>query len=112
MIRFRTLVAVTAVSVLAGCSVAPPPPPRTVVVVPEPRSMAPPTNYRWTNGFSAKGYDAMYAAFGKVKLKAGEHHWLPAVAIPAEGDINITLDIANQVGFILKGETLIGVTDI
>ena len=97
---------------LAACTTAPPPPPPRAVVVTPPPSMAPATDYRWTNGFSAKGFDAMYASFGKVKLKAGEHHWLPASAIPAEGDINITLDIANQVGFIFKGETLIGVTNI
>ena len=48
----------------------------------------------------------------KSHLKAGEHHLLPAAAIPAEGDVNITLDIANQVGFIFKGEQLIGVTNI
>jgi hypothetical protein len=96
---------------LTACSTTPPPP-RAVVVVQEPRSMAPPTNYRWTNGFSAKGYDAMYAAFGKVRLKAGEHHWLHPAAVPAGGDINITLDIANQIGFIFKGDTLIGVTNI
>ena len=112
MMKLRTLVALSTVSVLAACSTtAPPPPPPVRVVQPAP-SMAPPTNYRWTNGFSAKGYDAMYAAFGKVRLKAGEHHWLPGVAIPAEGDINITLDIANQVGFVFKGETLIGVSNI
>ena len=112
MMKLRTLVALSVVGVLAACSTtAPPPPPPVRVAQPAP-SMAPATTYRWTNGFSAKGYDAMYAAFGKVRLKAGEHHWLPAVAIPAEGDINITLDIANQVGFIFKGETLIGVTNI
>jgi len=90
--------------------VAPPPPPPPRIA--QPVSVAPPTNYRWTNGFSEKGYQAMYATFGKVHLKAGEHHWLPAAAIPAEGDINITLDIANQVGFIFKGDSLIGVTNI
>lgn len=112
MMKLRTLVALSAMSVLAACMTsAPPPPPPVRVVQPAP-SMAPATNYRWTNGFSAKGYDAMYAAFGKVHLKAGEHHWLPPQAIPAEGDVNITLDIANQVGFVFKGDTLIGVTNI
>jgi lipoprotein-anchoring transpeptidase ErfK/SrfK len=111
MIKLRTLVAVSGVAVLAGCSTVPPPPPPPPQIV-QPVSVAPPTTYRWTNGFSEKGYNAMHATFGKVRLKAGEHHWLPAAAIPAEGDISITLDIANQVGFIFKGDALIGVSNI
>src|SRR5436190_6247277 len=111
MIKIRSLVALGTMGLLAACAVAPPPPPARVVVQ-APPSMAPATDYRWTNGFSAKGFDAMYAAFGKIHLKAGENHWLPPQAIPAEGDVNITLDIANQVGFVFKGETLIGVTNI
>jgi len=111
MMKFRTLVAVSGIAIVAGCStVSPPPPPPPRIA--QPVSVAPPTNYRWTNGFSEKGYQAMYATFGKVHLKAGEHHWLPVAAIPADGDVNITLDIANQVGFIFKGDTLIGVTNI
>jgi len=111
MMKLRTLVALSVAGVLAACTTTAPPPPPVQVVQPPP-SMAPQTNYRWTNGFAAKGFDAMYATFGKVHLKAGENHWLPAPAIPAEGDINITLDIANQVGFVFKGDSLIGVTNI
>ena len=110
MMKFRTLVALSAIAVLAACSTtptAPPPPPRIVV---QPTIVPPATNYRWTNGFSAKGYEAMHAAFGKVHLKAGEHHWTPN--FPVDGDISITLDIANQVGFVFKGDMLIGVTNI
>src|SRR5262245_46867125 len=111
MMRIRTLVALGGAALLASCAVNPPPPPPAPVAVAQP-SVAPPTNYRWTNGFSEKGYQAMFATVGKVYLKAGENHWLPAAAIPAEGDVNITLDIANQVGFVFKGEQLIGVTNI
>ena len=109
MMKFRTLIALSAIGVLAACSttpVAPPPPPRIV----QPVSVAPPTNYRWTNGFSEKGYQAMHAAFGKVRLKAGEHHWTPN--FPVDGDVAITVDIANQVAFVFKGDMLIGVTNI
>ena len=109
MMKFRTLVALGTISLLAACSVAPPPPPRTPVVA-QPVSVAPPTNYRWTNGFSAKGYDAMHARFGKVHLKPGEHHWTPN--FPVDGDVNITIDIANQIAFVFKGEHLIGVTNV
>jgi hypothetical protein len=111
MMKLRTLVALSAVSVLAACTTAPPPPPRAPVVV-QTRSVAPPTNYRWTNGFSEKGYEAMFATFGKVRLRPGEFHLLPAAAHPAEGDVAITVDIANQIAFVFKGESLIGVTNI
>jgi lipoprotein-anchoring transpeptidase ErfK/SrfK len=109
MMKIRTLVALGVVSALAACSTTPPPPPRAPVVV-QPRSVAPPTSYRWTNGFSEKGYEAMHAAFGKVHLKAGEHLWAPNV--PTEGEVSITIDIANQIAFIFKGEQLIGVTNV
>jgi lipoprotein-anchoring transpeptidase ErfK/SrfK len=109
MMKFRTLVAVSALSALAACSTVPPPPPPAPVVA-QPRSVAPPTDYRWTNGFSEKGYEAMYAAFGKVRLAPGEHHWTPN--FPVDGDIAITVDIANQIAFVFKGEQLIGVTNI
>ena len=109
MMKFRTLVAVSVVSVLAACSTTPPPPPRAPVIA-QPRVVAPPTNYRWTNGFSEKGYEAMHAAFGKVRLAPGEHHWTPN--FPVDGDVAITVDIANQIAFVFKGDMLIGVTNI
>ncbi len=110
MMKFRSLVAVGVLSVLSACAVTPPPPPPAAPVVAEPQSVAPPTNYRWTNGFSAKGYEAMYAAFGKIHLKAGEHHWAPN--FPVDGDVSMTIDIANQIAFVFKGEQLIGVTNV
>jgi hypothetical protein len=111
MIKLRTLVALIAVSVLAGCSVTPPPPPAAPVAA-RPTFTPPPTNYRWTNGYSAKAYEAMYYTFGTVRLRAAEHHWIPAAAIPADGDVNLTIDLANQIAFVFKGERLIGVTNI
>ena len=108
MIKIRTLVALSALSVLAACSVAPPPPPAPVAT--RPTFNPPQTDYRWTNGYSAKGYEAMHAAFGRVTLRPGEHLWTPN--FPVDGDVNITLDIANQIGFVFKGEQLIGVTNI
>ncbi len=108
MSKIRSLVALSALSVLAACSVTPPPP-RTPVVA-RPTFTPPETNYRWTNGYSAKGYEAMHAAFGRVRLKAGEHYWTPNV--PVDGDVTLTIDIANQIAFVFKGEQLIGVTNI
>jgi lipoprotein-anchoring transpeptidase ErfK/SrfK len=111
MMKIRLVVALSMVSVLAACTTtptAPPPPPRIV----QPTFVPPETNYRWTNGYSAKGYEAMHATFGKVYLKAGEHLWIPPATIPAEGDVSLTIDIANQIAFVFKGEQLIGVTNI
>src|SRR5688572_1826418 len=96
-LRFAALAGLVA---LASCTTAPPPPPPAPIVV-QPRSVAPPTNYRWTNGFSEKGYEAMYAAFGKVRLRPGEFHWTPNV--PVDGNVAITVDIANQIAFVFKG---------
>jgi lipoprotein-anchoring transpeptidase ErfK/SrfK len=108
MMKVRLAVALSGLSLLAACAITPPPPPAPVVT--RPTFTPPETNYRWTNGFSAKGYEAMHAAFGKVYLKAGEHHWTPN--FPVDGDVNLTIDIANQIAFVFKGEQLIGVTNI
>jgi hypothetical protein len=111
MSKFRTLVAVSGLTILASCStpVAPPPP---APIAQRPVFTPPPTDYRWTNGYSAKGFEAMHATFGKAHLKPGEFHLLPAAAHPAEGDVAITVDIANQIAFVFKGERLIGVTNV
>lgn len=106
MVKLRTLFVVSLLGLLAACSTTPPPPP----VIAQPKFTPPPTNYRWTNGYSAKGFEAMHNAFGKVTLAPGEHLWV--TAIPAEGDVNITVDIANQIAFVFKGEQLIGVTNV
>jgi lipoprotein-anchoring transpeptidase ErfK/SrfK len=92
---------------LAGCSTAPAPAP---VVVARPTFTPPSTNYQWTNGYSAKGFEAMHAAFGRMSLRTGEHLWVPNV--PAEGDINITIDLANQIAFVFRADQLIGVTNV
>ncbi len=94
---------------LAGCSTAPqapPPPPR----IASPVFVPPQTNYRWTNGFSASGYEAMHKMLGRTRLRPAEFHWAPS--IPAEGDVAITIDIANQIAFVFKGSQLVGVTNV
>jgi lipoprotein-anchoring transpeptidase ErfK/SrfK len=94
---------------LASCSTvpqAPPPPPR----IASPVFVPPQTNYRWTNGFSASGYEAMHKMLGRTALRKAEFHW--AQSIPTEGDVAITIDIANQIAFVFKGSQLIGVTNV
>ena len=109
MSRFWTSVALVGTFTLAGCSTVPPPPPPPPRVA-APVFVPPETNYRWTNGFSATGFEAMQKMIGRTKLRAAEFHW--AQSIPAEGDVAITIDTANQIGFVFKGEQLIGVTNI
>jgi lipoprotein-anchoring transpeptidase ErfK/SrfK len=107
MVRIRTLVAVAALAVLASCTTAPPPPAPRIAT---PKFVPPATNYRWTNGFSASGFEAMHGMLGRTALRPGEFHW--AQNIPAEGDVAITIDIANQVAFVFKGSQLVGVTNV
>ena len=92
---------------LGGCSIAPPPAPR---VAAQPSFTPPATAYRWTNGFSATGFEAMHRMIGRTALKPAEFHWAPT--IPTEGTVAITVDIANQIAFVFKGEQLIGVTNV
>jgi lipoprotein-anchoring transpeptidase ErfK/SrfK len=107
MVRIRTLVAVAALAVLASCTTAPPPPAPRIAT---PKFVPPATNYRWTNGFSASGFEAMHGMLGRTALRPGEFHW--AQNFPAEGDVAITIDIANQVAFVFKGSQLVGVTNV
>jgi len=108
MIRIRTLVTIGALAALAGCSMTPPPPAQPRIA--QPTFVPPATNYRWTNGFSASGFEAMHKMIGRTNLRAAEFHWAPM--IPNEGDVAITIDTANQVAFVFKGPQLIGVTNI
>jgi hypothetical protein len=103
------LATVAALAALAACSTTPPPPPAPPRIV-EPKFVPPATNYRWTNGFSASGYEAMHKMLRRTSLRPGEFHW--AGMIPNEGDVAITVDIANQIAFVFKGSQLIGVTNV
>ena len=109
MKKFWSSMALVGTLALASCSTvppAPPPPPR----IAQPTFVPPATNYRWTNGFSASGYEAMHKMLGRTALRKAEFHW--AQSIPAEGDVAITIDIANQIAFVFKGSQLIGVTNV
>ena len=108
MIRIRTLVTIGALAALAGCSMTPPPPAQPRIA--QPTFVPPATNYRWTNGFSASGYEAMHKMLGRTALRPAEFHWAPN--FPVDGDVAITIDTANQIAFVFKGSQLIGVTNI
>ncbi len=109
MTRIFKALTVAGALALAACSTMPPPPP-PVPIAEAPKSYGPPTTYEWTNGFSATGFEAMHAMIGRTSLRPGEFHW--AQNIPADGDVAITVDLANQVAFVFKGTQLIGVTNV
>jgi lipoprotein-anchoring transpeptidase ErfK/SrfK len=108
MRKFWSALAVGSAIALASCStpMAPPPPPRIAAPV----FIPPNTNYRWTNGFSATGFEAMQKMLGRTSLRPAEFHW--SQSIPVDGDVTITVDTANQIAFVFKGSQLIGVTNI
>ncbi|QDP19802.1 L,D-transpeptidase family protein [Sphingomonas xanthus] len=108
MRRILMALAAGAALALASCSTTPSTTP--VPQVASPRFIPPHTNYRWTNGFSASGFEAMHKMIGRTALRPGEFHW--ATNIPAEGEVAITVDIANQIAFIFKGSQLIAVTNV
>ena len=106
MRRIWVALSVGSAVALASCSTTPPPPPQIAA----PKFVPPATNYRWTNGFSASGFEAMHAMLGRTALRPGEFHWSPN--LPVDGDVAITVDIANQIAFVFKGSQLIGVTNV
>lgn len=106
LVRLATVAVLAALA--ASCATTPPPPAPPRIV--EPKFVPPATNYRWTNGFAASGYEAMHKMLRRTTLRPGEFHW--AGMIPNEGDVAITVDIANQIAFVFKGSQLIGVTNI
>ena len=107
MRKIWSALAVGSAVVLASCSTTPPP---SAPRIATPKFVPPATNYRWTNGFSASGFEAMHGMLGRTALRPGEFHW--AQNVPAEGDVAITVDIANQIAFVFKGSQLVGVTNI
>ena len=48
--------------------------------------------------------------FGRTKLRPAEFHW--AAAIPAEGDVAITIESPTRSRFVFKGSQLVGVTNV
>ncbi len=109
MKKFWSAVALGGTLALAACSTGPQQPPPAPRIA-SPVFIPPDTNYRWTNGFSASGFEAMHGMLGRTKLRPAEFHW--ARSIPTEGDVAITIDIANQIAFVFKGSQLVGVTNV
>ena len=92
---------------LAGCQVAP-----------EPRLASTATRapvsqdvpYRWSQGAAPQAYKDMVAELGTRGLKPGGYVW--ASAIPTQGDTRIVLDLVTQMGYVYRGDKLVGATTI
>jgi hypothetical protein len=91
---------------LASCSSAPKP---KLAEAPPPKSvsMAP---YLWTLGNAPQAHKDMVAEFGRPGLKPGEFLW--ASAIPDEGDTRVVIDRLTQMGYVYKGDKLVGAATV
>ena len=95
-----------AAGLLAACSTSPTPrlaeapPPKPVTDLP----------YQWTLGNAPRAHQDMVATFGKVGLKPGQYLW--ASAIPSDGDTRVIIDRLTQMGYVYKGDKLVGVATV
>jgi hypothetical protein len=72
MMKFRTLVALSAVSALAACSGHP----AAACACRRPAYLRRRRQISLDQWLFRQGYEAMYFTFGKMHLKAAEHHWI------------------------------------
>ena len=94
-----------AAAVLASCATTPPrPAPVAPVAVAE--SQLP---YQWTHGHAPKATKEAKALFGTVALRPGDYRW--AAAIP-EAPARVVIDRMQQLMFVYKGDTLVGISTI
>jgi hypothetical protein len=66
--------------------------------------------YIWTEGAAPQAYKDMVAEFGRRGLKPGQYLW--AAAIPSGGDTKVVIDRLTQMGYVYRGDKLIGVASV
>lgn len=91
---------------LASCATAPVKQAAVPVPAPKPLAQLP---YEWTNGFAPKATEQAKAQFGSVALQPGQYHW--AATIP-DAPAKVVIDRLQQLMFVYKGDTLVGVSTI
>ena len=107
MRTFAKWVIAAGAAVLAGCQTAPEP--RIAQAeAPAPDIHAVP--YHWTQGAAPQAYQDMVAELGTKGLKPGQYVWAPS--IPVEGDTRVVLDLVTQMGYVYRGDKLVGATTI
>ena len=93
-------------AVLAGCSTAPQPNRAHMLGANASASLP----YTWSVGNAPQAHRDMVATFGKVGLKPGQDLW--ASSIPSDGDTRVVIERLTQMGYVYKGDKLIGVSTI
>jgi lipoprotein-anchoring transpeptidase ErfK/SrfK len=101
------LLVVAGVVTLSGCSGAKQ---ERVASVSAAQPKAQPIPYRWTHGYSEKGYKAMLATFGRSGLTPGEFVW--AERVPTEGESRVIVDLVTQMAYAYRGDQLVGASTI
>ena len=93
-------------ALLAACATTP----TRVAEAPRTAPVAPAQlPYEWTNGFAPKATMQAKAQFGSLALKPGQYHW--AATIP-DAPAKVVIDRLQQLMFVYKGDTLVGVSTI
>ena len=99
-------IAAAAVGLLAGCSRTPPARIAELSAT-KPASEAP---YLWTLGNAPQAHKDLVATFGRLGLKPGEYLWTSS--IPADGEIRVVIDRLTQMGYVYRGDKLIGAATV
>ena len=95
-----------AAALITACSTAPEPQFSQAV----PQKLANQIPYVWTLGEAPQAHKDMVAEFGRLGLKPGQYLW--ASSIPSDGDTRVVIDRLTQMGYVYKGDKLIGVSTI
>ena len=74
--------------------------------VPKPQ----PVHYVWSQGAAPQAYKDMVSELGTRGLKPGHYVW--SASIPQQGDTRIVLDLVTQMGYVYRGDRLVGATTI
>jgi len=103
----RLMVAAGAAALFAGCSSVPLP---KLASGPAPVQGSNDVPYLWTLGNAPQAHKDLVATFGRVGLKPGEYLW--AKTIPTDGETRVVIDRLTQMGYVYRGDDLVGVATV
>jgi hypothetical protein len=103
----RLSIAAGAAALLVGCSSAPP---LKVASAPTPARPSNDVPYLWTLGNAPQAHKDLVVTFGRVGLKPGEYLW--SKTIPSEGETRVVIDRLTQMGYVYRGDTLVGAATV
>jgi len=103
----RLMVAAGAAALFAGCSSVPLP---KLASGPAPVQASNDVPYLWTLGNAPQAHKDFVATFGRVGLKPGEYLW--AKTIPTDGETRVVIDRLTQMGYVYRGDDLVGVATV